>query len=264
MRYFKHSPKNTTKGFTLAEVMTGVLLTGLFTAVSMQGFVTSTSLKVKARQISEANNWAMEDLETVKTLSLDTTQIPFTRTRLVNSAVSGQNIVVVEYVTGLQARDPNYNPNDPLASMKYGGDPLIIGTDSNQNIISAITHNTTATPPTTTITLVDNLQTAQNVGSEVYVIARCRPQSAASGGFAAFLKYTLDNRPVSGNVTPTTPNVGSRTILGRQFTLTRTTSVRNAAPYQVLEVAYRITDDSGSTIAMANTEVVPNASFQCP
>lgn len=253
------------KGFTLTEALVGVMITSLFMATSMQAFVSSTALKVKARQTSEANNWAQDDLENVKTLSLDTQQIAYAQVQLSQTATAGQNTIVVNSANGLQARDANYDASAPPDQMKYGGDALTIGSDSNDNVIQSMTTDNSTTPPRTTITLVNNLQTTQLQGTDVYVIARCRPQSAIAGGFAAYLKAQLDARPVSGNTNPATPNVGSKTILGKQFTLTRTTTVRNSSPYQILEIAYRVTDSStGATVATANTEVVPNAFFACP
>ncbi|NJM66090.1 MAG: prepilin-type N-terminal cleavage/methylation domain-containing protein [Acaryochloris sp. RU_4_1] len=256
---------NKHKGFTLTEVLVGLLIASLFMATSMQAFVASTSFKARARQISEANNWVQDDLENVKTLSLDVQQVPYTQAELLQAVSASQNTLIVKGVnSGLRARDANYNALAPADQMKYGGDALIIGSDSNDNIIQAITTDSTTTPPRTLITLVNNLQTTQLQGSDVHVIARCRPQNASASGFAAYLKATLETRPVAGNTNTATPNIGTRTILGKAFTLTRRTTIKNLTPFQVLELAYRVTDNSGQTIATANTEVVPNAFFRCP
>ncbi len=256
---------NKRKGFTLTEVMVGIVIASLFMATSMQAFVASTSFKVRARQISEANHWAQDDLENVKTLSLDVQQIPYTQAKLLQTAAANQNTIVVEGVnTGLRARDVNYSASASADQMKYGGDALIIGSDSNDNIIQSLTTDNTTTPPRTIITLVNNLQTTQLQGSNVRVIARCRPQNASESGFAAYLKAMVDARPVAGNPNSATPNIGTRTILGQQFTLTRRTTIKNLSPFQVLELAYWVTDSGGELVAAANTEVVPNAFFQCP
>ncbi|PZD73069.1 hypothetical protein C1752_02699 [Acaryochloris thomasi RCC1774] len=54
------------EGFTLVEVLVGILLVLIFAAVSMQAFVAATALKVRAQEISEADKWINADLESLK------------------------------------------------------------------------------------------------------------------------------------------------------------------------------------------------------
>lgn len=51
------------QGFTLVEVLVGILLLAAFTATAMQAIVSATAFKVKSQELSEATIWMQEDLE---------------------------------------------------------------------------------------------------------------------------------------------------------------------------------------------------------
>lgn len=64
-----HSNKITPKrndGFTLVEVLVGLLVIVGFISTAMQALVTATVFKVKGQELSEATTWIQEDLEMVK------------------------------------------------------------------------------------------------------------------------------------------------------------------------------------------------------
>lgn len=54
------------QGFSLIEVMTGVLLTLTFTGVAMQALVTSSFLKVRAQEEGESATWIQENIEFIR------------------------------------------------------------------------------------------------------------------------------------------------------------------------------------------------------
>jgi prepilin-type N-terminal cleavage/methylation domain-containing protein len=54
------------KGFTLVEVLIGILIIAAFSATAMQALVASTAMKIKSQELSESTNWMQEDLESVK------------------------------------------------------------------------------------------------------------------------------------------------------------------------------------------------------
>ncbi len=56
----------------------------------------------------------------------------------------------------------------------------------------------------------------------------------------------------------------TKTINASNFRLTRTSNPRNALPYNVLEIRYRVASMTGLTIATLYTEVIPNAALRCP
>ncbi|MGF1602717.1 MAG: type II secretion system protein [Thermosynechococcaceae cyanobacterium] len=71
-RHHQHS------GFTLIEVLVGMLLVLIFAAVSMQAFLAATAIKIRAQELSEADTWIKADLEdlrkTAKNLDLAGTE----------------------------------------------------------------------------------------------------------------------------------------------------------------------------------------------
>ncbi len=54
------------RGFTLVEVIAGILVTVTFLSVAMQAFVAATALRVKAQGKSEASSWIQEDVELIR------------------------------------------------------------------------------------------------------------------------------------------------------------------------------------------------------
>jgi prepilin-type N-terminal cleavage/methylation domain-containing protein len=58
--------QNQNRGFTLIEVLVGILLMAAFTGTAMQAIVSATAFKVKAQELSEATVWIQEDLELVR------------------------------------------------------------------------------------------------------------------------------------------------------------------------------------------------------
>ncbi|WP_235106844.1 prepilin-type N-terminal cleavage/methylation domain-containing protein [Acaryochloris sp. 'Moss Beach'] len=53
-------------GFTLVEVLVGLVVITGFITTAMQAFVAATAFKVKGQELSEATTWIQEDLERVK------------------------------------------------------------------------------------------------------------------------------------------------------------------------------------------------------
>jgi prepilin-type N-terminal cleavage/methylation domain-containing protein len=55
-----------TQGFSLVEVMIGILLIAVFVGAAMQTLVAATAIKVKAQERSEGAVWIQEDIEQVR------------------------------------------------------------------------------------------------------------------------------------------------------------------------------------------------------
>jgi prepilin-type N-terminal cleavage/methylation domain-containing protein len=62
----KDKVQNQRQGFTLVEVLVGILVMAAFTGTAMQAIVSATAFKVKAEELSEATVWIQEDLELVR------------------------------------------------------------------------------------------------------------------------------------------------------------------------------------------------------
>lgn len=66
MSLVPQSKQNHNTGFTLVEVLVGLLVIVGFISTAMQALVTATVFKVKGQELSEATTWIQEDLEMVK------------------------------------------------------------------------------------------------------------------------------------------------------------------------------------------------------
>lgn len=66
MSLIPHPKHNNNNGFTLVEVLVGLLVIVGFISTAMQALVTATVFKVKGQELSEATTWIQEDLEMVK------------------------------------------------------------------------------------------------------------------------------------------------------------------------------------------------------
>jgi Tfp pilus assembly protein PilV len=62
---FQASRKNAAQGFTMIEVLVGILLTFVFTMIAMQAMVTATAIKVRADELTESSKWIQQDREVV-------------------------------------------------------------------------------------------------------------------------------------------------------------------------------------------------------
>jgi Tfp pilus assembly protein PilE len=57
--------RQTAQGFTMVEVVVAILLTLIFTAISMQAIVMGTAVRVHGDEIADATLWIQEDLEDI-------------------------------------------------------------------------------------------------------------------------------------------------------------------------------------------------------
>lgn len=70
------SKRNAEDGFTLVEVLVGLLVMVGFISTAMQALVTATVFKVKGQELSEATTWIQEDVEKV---AFEANQLDFDR-----------------------------------------------------------------------------------------------------------------------------------------------------------------------------------------
>jgi len=231
---FKQKLLREEQGFTLVEVLVSILIVTVFVGVSMQAMVIAAVFKARAKQHSEATTWIQEDLENVKY-----------RAAQLNYATLGTAAIAT--TTGLQVSSLN-----GFAV----GNTLTVGTDTTSNVISSINTGTS------TLTVNPALGTAQAIGVVVISTNQCNATSSTTG----FAKSLQDNLPAvpSESANTANPNSGTDTIVGKTFTLTRTTNVKNVAPYAVLEITYSVTPPTGSAVATMYTEMIPNVALLCP
>lgn len=247
--FFNSGPFKASKheGFTLVEVAVSTVVLTLFMTTAMQGMVLSTVFKVKAKQLSKIDAWIQQDLEDVIAVASNTTQIPNIYVPLRTDVAEGDTIIQVNQLSGFRV-----------------GDAIVIGSNPSSNAITALQVQTDADTNENylKVTLRDQLTRNQAADTTATVLTRCR-SDIDTGGFAAYLD---DNLPavISETNNANTPTSGSKTISGKQYTLQRATTVRQAKPYQVLEVTYKVIDENQTPVTQVSTEVLPDAFFSCP
>lgn len=236
------------QGFTLVEVLVAILITTVFVAVAMQAVVIAAVFKARAKQFSEATNWIQEDVESVR-----------------------QQATIVGYTT-LSAPPTTSATTPPTSSLSVppatgfvAGNQVQIGTISGTlYTISTISSNTITVTPALTATQIS----ATPAGTPVSVVIGSTNTTlcyanAQNNGFGSLLSNNLLAVP-SETSNSSNPNSGTKTITGGTYTLTRIATPRSAAPFEVLEITYSVAQSTKPPVAILNTEVIPNAAFQCP
>lgn len=223
------------QGFTLVEVLVAILITTVFVATAMQAVVIAAVFKARAKQFSEAANWIQEDLESVRqqAASLGSTTLSAAPTTSGSSSS-----LSVSSATGFAA-------DNKLQIGTIGTTFFTISSLSGNTITvtpALTTAQISATPAGTPVSLV-------TTGSTNTTLCYANAQN---NGFGNFLNNNL----------PTLNN--TKTIVGASYTLSRVRTVRNVTPFEVLQVTYRVAQGTNPPVATLNTEVIPNAAFQCP
>jgi prepilin-type N-terminal cleavage/methylation domain-containing protein len=94
---FNSKPK-TNQGFSLIEVMIGILILFGFVAAAMQTLVASAAIKVKAQERSEATAWIQQDIELIRYRA---SQLPATTTLCsATSATTGYADALRDVIAG--------------------------------------------------------------------------------------------------------------------------------------------------------------------
>lgn len=225
------------QGFTLVEVMISILIVSMFVAVSLQSMVFAAYFKARAKGFNQAKIWIQEDLENLR---YQASQLQNTSLR--TDADPGATVLQVVSIKGFEP-----------------GDSLLIGTGSTSETIAV----EGVDAANRTIRLSSGLTTAQSARAHVVATTKCNAGSTDTG----FADHLQDNLTAlsQGNANSTT-----KTFLrdethpeDKTYTLTRTPTVRNVAPYEVLQLTYSVTR-GGDPAMTIYTEVTPDAVFQCP
>jgi hypothetical protein len=207
----------------------------VFVATAMQAVVIAAVFKARAKQFSEATNWIQEDLESVR-----------------------QQATIVGYTTLSAAPNPA-SPSLLSVSSTTGfanGNKLQITTATTtfSTTISSISGNTITvnsalTPAQISATLAGTPVSLIATGSTDTTLCY---SNAQNNGFGEFLRNNL----------PTLNN--TKNITGATYTLSRNATVRNVEPFDLLQIRYSVAQGTKPPVATLNTEVIPNAAFQCP
>lgn len=221
------------QGFTIVDVLAATIVLSSFIAVAMTTMTAAVAMKVRARAATEATNWIEQDIEAVRNQA---SQISYV---LAQNAAVGQPTVTFASTNGLAV-------GEQISFERNASSPA--SNDATIYVIQSI-NNTTKS-----VTLSQNLAVAQPLGKAVISLSKCSAASSTAG-FANLLQQVF----------PTSSTIGTKLISGKPYTLSRTSTVRSIAPYEVLQLTYVVTPQGSTTpTATIFTEVIPNAAFQCP
>jgi prepilin-type N-terminal cleavage/methylation domain-containing protein len=221
------------RGFTLVEVMVAALVMTLLVSNLLALVVYAGMFRLKANQSGVARNWIQQDLENVK---FNASQ--FKVAALSSGAMAGATSVTVDRTS--------------IGSISMAtGDTLKIGDDSVFHTISGISG--------TTLSFTPGLSKDQSSGAQVWTAgASSSPKFCNAGSSTTGLAQAL-----SADLAPVL--MSSKTIAGTAYTLSRTATPVNTAPYQTLTLTYSVLPSGGSdAILSLQTKVVPYAAFGCP
>ncbi|HEY9694243.1 MAG TPA: type II secretion system protein [Oculatellaceae cyanobacterium] len=245
---FKLTRKKTTAGFTLIEVMAAILILTFFLAVTMQAMVIAAMFKVKAKRYTEATAWIQQDIETIRN----------------KGSQLGMNMQLMLPVTSAATKEIFIEQGSSL-TLTPTPSKIVIGDASKTFTVAQTPVNLTVPDPinigntidVTKITVdspIGQTLSITNKVVKVVEVTKCYATNSASG-FGQYLQDSL------GNVASTT-----KIIAGQTYAITRTPSPKDAVPYNVLGVTYKVTPQGKTTPVIAEnySEVIPDASLYCP
>lgn len=268
-------------GFTLLEVVVGIVVVTFFTAATMQMLVTSALFKARAKEYAAAANFIQEDFEAVRSIASEF-QFP-TVSNTVTPPVTPANTVIQ-----LASRLEGIIDGDRL---QFTGTPdeypkQLTTSGSPSTTITVYTLDTTNNR--ITINSSPGLQSEVSAGAVLVNKTLCAAATAATGLASQFDTKialppgnpnfpTFTNRlelPADYNtyksVSPTAfslrDNRGNDT-LKRLWVMRKETPV-NSPPFDVLKVNYLVVKDNNGTpsnivVNQLSSEVIPNAAYQC-
>lgn len=284
---FKLNMSRHHQGFTLIEVLVAIVIISVFIAVAMQAMLLATVFKTKARQYAEAITWIQEDLEIVKSKA----PLPLPSTTLMSAV--GSTLVV--------ASSDRFEVGDKLMVGKDTVNNEIQITDPSKSTITLTALLDSIPLPNEPVVVIRSVRctaTSTSTGFANYL----QVNLPSSTGEKPILgkKYILTRTPAIKNVAPfevlqltysvapedahtmltalasatsTTLNVTSAKGLKVGDNLTVGTDTNNTIK-SVSGNTITLTTQLGNeqslgavvdaSIATLNTEVIPDAAFQCP
>lgn len=234
------------QGFTLIEVLVAILVTTLFINVAMQAMVFAAIFKVKAQEYAEATTWIQEDLENVK---YQADNLQFLQTTLTSNAASGASTVAINVpITPNTLQTAIVNNFAQNYSLRVGLDP------TNYKITGV-----SGSGSTRTLTITPTLVKAEVTNSAVVATKMCNP-SARNAGLADWLRDNATDTDRSNGITDIDTNDNSVSysvpskLTGKRYQISRTTTLSDTAPYNVLKASYSVAPvDAHTTLSTAAT-----------
>lgn len=234
MLKLKKRLKPAEQGFSLVEVLVAILITTLFVSVAMQAMVIAAVFKAKAQEYAEATTWIQTDLE--ENVKYKAAIFQFLQTTLSAD------------VTTVPASTISINtPNADIINSFEINSTFRVGLDPTSYKIT----NVTGSGTTRTLTISPNLGSAQVANAAIVATEKCNP-STQNRGLADKLRDSITGTNITNNDNVFSP--APKTFrTGKQFIMSRTTTLSATYPYSVLEVSYSVAPQTAHTTLTAAT-----------
>lgn len=249
MLTLKKKLKPVEQGFTLVEVLVAILITTLFVGVAMQTMVFAAIFKAKAQEYTEATTWIQEDLEENVEYEAATYQLLQT-TLSANAAAAASSISI---------NTPNANA--AIINSFAINDTLRVGLDPTIYKVTAVSGTGTGATATRTLTISPTLGSSQVQNAAVVATKRCNPNPTLTNpekyGLADGLRDSISDTDHSNGITDITNNdnifnfTKDSRRTGKNFIMSRTTTLSATPPYSVLEVSYSVAPENAHTTLTA-------------
>ncbi|TAE57157.1 MAG: prepilin-type N-terminal cleavage/methylation domain-containing protein [Nostocales cyanobacterium] len=264
-------------GFTLLEVVVGIVVVTFFTAATMQMLATSAMFKARAKEFAAAANFIQKDLEAVRSLAGDF-KFPTVGTAVSPPNPAANTVIQLSGLDGIRDGDKFQFTGTPDEYPKTLTDP---GPPSRT--VTVYTLNTTN--KTITINSSPGLQSA--VRANAVLVSKTLCGAGTATGIAA--EFQTQKLPATSN--PGFPTTGfSRGELPADYADYKSVSstpevlndnqgnptqkklwvMRKITPIaaDVLNVRYLVVKDNNGTpsnilVNQLSSEVIPNAAYQC-
>ncbi|MEM9136934.1 MAG: hypothetical protein AAGB01_06260 [Cyanobacteria bacterium P01_F01_bin.42] len=221
------------QGFTMTEVLVGIFLTLIGGLVLLSTIVYATAVNVRSQHQSFALKWIQEDIEQVKAAAAN-----WSFGFISSSAGTLQ-------LSGCSSSTCGLSVNDQIRLRDAG----VI------HRVSSISGSTIVLSPPVSI--------PSSASRGFIPLSKCLA-TATTNGLGNALKSDLSSLvPVPSN---TYTWKGVTYVLSRRgYGAASTPTVRNVAPFNILQLTYRVspTSGSGDTFTLS-TEILPSAALQCP
>lgn len=296
MNHMNQQKYHPDSGFSLLEVLVSIIVITFFTAAAMQMMVVSAAFKAKAKEYTLAKNLIQQDLEIVRNKASEyvfpSANFEASDAGVVEETDSSNPTFGQLYIQPHPSGSPaattiklssveelSNNHEIQFVSTKPG----VPGTPDVYTNYSLNTTNKTitiASPGIETSVFKDTVvvdNTLCNAGSASTGLAARLQTKTATNLIAPPVTFTYDStnyQTVSGYAPYVIKdNLGNDTQ--KKIWVMRNDTTVDATPYEVLKINYLVVpeddqnpgrpDDSPERfIAQVSSEVIPNASYQCP
>lgn len=272
---FKPKLSKPEQGFSMVEVLVAILIATIFVTATMQVMALATVFRVRAQEYAEATNWIQEDLENVKEQA---SQVGIANVQSMIPDDAATPLIDELLITTTSEED---FPND--TKIVFQGDGIANPLRTNDTTYYIINSTRNALTKTNTFKVSDTtggtaIPLGNNSSGSLIAIAtaRCDATVTRNTGYADKLRDWISDTDLTDVITPditdvsnvvvnprlrdniTSPRtysnanplnnyLSSKLFPEKRFHLSRTITLSNDSPYNVLKLSYSVASENAHT-----------------